>query len=333
MRFVFVLLILVGLSFLHQPGAFADEKAVLKTISYEREKEGAEIVQFQLNGAHIPKIFMLTGKKPRLVVDFLNTHYRGESSLGAEEAALVKGIRIGKHDKPQMKTRVVIDLTRSQPITWEQDFILHQNRLVISLTAGSDVATEDQREETAPEKTSHKEKKDVSSGAQDDATGSEPSKSDSAERQETPLVAKTIPALRYNTNEIGRVKPGSASDIPVLLDVSFDNSTEKGEMILFKLDDFHPPVVSAIEKGTPRIVCDFYNMRISGEISPVMDVDGEYIKKVRVARHENPGKVRAVLDLVPGHDYDLQQVFFNEDNLFVLIVNILGSEEGAAKPQ
>ena len=36
-----------------------------------------------------------------------------------------------------------------------------------------------------------------------------------------------------------------------------------------------------------------------------------------------------VLDLTAGRDYDLRQVFFKEDNLFVLIINAL-DEEGPA---
>jgi hypothetical protein len=37
-------------------------------------------------------------------------------------------------------------------------------------------------------------------------------------------------------------------------------------------------------------------------------------------------KIRVVLDLAQDRDYDLQQVFFKNDNLFVLIVNELPPE-------
>lgn len=47
------------------------------------------------------------------------------------------------------------------------------------------------------------------------------------------------------------------------------------------------------------------------------------------AMHHDPEKVRVVLDLAANRDYDLQQVFFRKDNLFVLIVNELTPDQGA----
>ena len=114
---------------------------------------------------------------------------------------------------------------------------------------------------------------------------------------------------------------------PVLLDVSFDNEfTRSGEMVLLKLTDFQPPKITAEEKDPPRIYCDFAGARIGEGVKGVNDTGGKYVEKIRVLRTENPSAVRVTLELAAGNNYDLQQVFFKEDSLFVLIVNILDKE-------
>jgi hypothetical protein len=108
---------------------------------------------------------------------------------------------------------------------------------------------------------------------------------------------------------------------PVLSDVSFETTADNTEMILFKLNDFYPPIVFGIEKGNPRVVCDFLDTEVDKGVRPVLETKGNYISRVRVAKHKGPDKVRVVLDLVPNRNYDLQQVFFKEDNLFIILIN------------
>jgi len=92
-------------------------------------------------------------------------------------------------------------------------------------------------------------------------------------------------------------------------------------MVLFKLNGFHPPTVFGIEKGDPKVVCDFPNARLEENVKEVIHCDGKFVESVRVTKQTKPNKIRAVLNLVPNKNYDLQQVFFKEDNLFVIIVN------------
>lgn len=114
---------------------------------------------------------------------------------------------------------------------------------------------------------------------------------------------------------------------PRLLGISFDDSSNKGEMVIFRLNDFYPPKVSAIEKDIPQVLCDFMDMQLGADVDEVIVANGTYVEHIRVVRHENQDKVRVVLDLSPDRDYDLQQVFFKNDNLFVLIVNELSEKE------
>ena len=108
---------------------------------------------------------------------------------------------------------------------------------------------------------------------------------------------------------------------PVLQSVTFDNTTNRGEMIQFTLTDFHPPTVFGIEKGLPRVVCDFSNTQAGPTLKNIIKANGRYVKTIRIGRH--PDKIRVVIDLEANNNYDLQQVFFKEDDLFVIIVNTL----------
>lgn len=116
---------------------------------------------------------------------------------------------------------------------------------------------------------------------------------------------------------------------PLLQEITYENSSSKGEMIFFRLNGFFPPTVSAVESDKPQVVCDFIGMTQQGGIEPVIEARGAYVQKIVTTVDKDPKKIKVVLELTAGRDYDLRQVFFKEDNLFVLIVNAL-DEEGAA---
>jgi len=325
MRFVVVMLICLGLLLVPpQLSLGQQEQAIVKKITYRPAVKGVESIEFQLNGAHIPKIFMLEGEKPRLVIDFLETTYSGATRLPAEGGTLVRGIRVGFHQKPKLKSRVVVDLAKDRKVVWTQEFIVHKNLLLISMSKGekaimttTPIVLPLPRTKVKPAST----KKPVEK------------KESSPQLVQTPAFA-SAPAEK--TDNVKKISPDSAvaDSRSVLLDVSFDNVYAKsGEMILFKFNNFHPPTVSATEKGVPRIICDFPDTRVSDEVQEILDASGHFVDKIRVEKNEFPDKVRVVIDLFTGNDYDLQQVFFKEDNLFVLIVNTLGPEMEKEKTQ
>jgi hypothetical protein len=111
------------------------------------------------------------------------------------------------------------------------------------------------------------------------------------------------------------------ADGPELEYVKFDATSPKGEMVMFKLNGFHPPAVHGVEEGIPRVICDFNNTKLTGRTKNQIKTDGKFVKVIRTSKTRKPEKVRVVIDLEPNHSYDLQQVFFKEDNLFVIIVN------------
>lgn len=111
------------------------------------------------------------------------------------------------------------------------------------------------------------------------------------------------------------------ADVPLLLDITYENTSSKGEMIFFHLNGFYPPNVSAIEGNVPQVVCEFVNMTKDEKIKPIVEAHGAYVQKIEIKAGKDDKKIQVVLTLAPHRDYDLRQVFFKEDNLFVLVVD------------
>jgi hypothetical protein len=84
--------------------------------------------------------------------------------------------------------------------------------------------------------------------------------------------------------------------------------------------------VSAVESDNPQVVCEFANTAEKGNIKPVIETKGAYVQKILTVSGKDPKKIQVTLQLTPGRDYDLRQVFFKEDNLFVLVVNTMDEE-------
>jgi hypothetical protein len=108
---------------------------------------------------------------------------------------------------------------------------------------------------------------------------------------------------------------------PLLSAVTFEITSTKGEMVTFKLNGFYPPKVVGIEKDTPRVICDFPHTLLGGQVKEIIDCHGKYVESVQVVKQKKPDNIKVILNLVPSRNYDLQQVFFKEDNLFVLFIN------------
>jgi len=131
------------------------------------------------------------------------------------------------------------------------------------------------------------------------------------EKEKKAVAEKEAPA----TKSTGK-KPEA-----LLSAVTFEKTSNKGEMVIFKLNGFFPPKVFGIEKGEPSVVCDFPNTRLGDQVKEVVHCQGKFVESVKVIKQKKQNQIRVILSLVPSRNYDLQQVFFKEDNLFVIIVN------------
>ncbi|WP_457574756.1 AMIN domain-containing protein [Desulfolithobacter sp.] len=291
----------------------ATDSAVLEDIRFEKSSASAEQVIFSLDRSAIPRVFAIKGKKPRVVFDFPGT--RPAATLGQQiqtRGEYIERIRIGIHHKPQLKTRVVLDLRPDRNLDFEQQFLSDKHQLILKVFAEeSTAATVDQ---TPPA---------------DQATQKTTTPSPFLAPKLEPAAAarQTDPARK--TENTKKSTPPDATIVPTLTGVEFDTSRSRGEMILFKLNGFYPPRVFGIAEGLPRVVCDFKDTRLDKSVQRLIKANGRYVKSIRTGRHED--RIRVVLDLKQGNNYDLQQVFFKEDNLFVLIVNTLDNAPSTAE--
>ncbi len=325
-------------------GAEVSEERI-EGISFHEANGESESIRFQLTGRVIPDIFIIGGKKPRLVLDFFNTGVANNITNATETSGvLVKRIRMGRHNQPKPKTRIALDLVPLGEYEHTLTYLVNEKVLLVTIlrTEGEVAAPVMEEQKRTPSQvidTQESPDAKVASEAEaslfleteekNDKIHTETGKSSPVEK----VVAKEVTkedssdaiGEKESDKEVSLEKPLSDAK---LLNVTFEDTSNKGEMVLFKLNGFYPPIVFGIEKGDPRVVCDFLDTRLDPKVVRMITANGRYVKTVRVAKHAEPSKVRVVMNLAANKNYDLQQVFFKEDNLFVLIINTL--EEGAA---
>lgn len=308
MKLVSALAVTIISFFLFSPSLLLAEPASLveiTSISHKKTSDEQETIRFALAASVPVKVFDLKGERPRLVIDFPEAIYKRNNVIELDDGELANTIRIGLHKEPKSKTRIVVDLSKSYAVDYKHTFIESENVLEVVLTRGAKLEPATSSIASKVKESTHKELAIIPV-------------------DEKPIPPATIVAKK---SEKVKVVEDIPAGFPQLLEVSFDDSSNRGEMVLFHLNDFFPPTVSALEKNNPRVLCDFQNMRLSGDVQKNITADGKYVENIRTAYHADKDKVRVVLDLSPDRDYDLQQVFFKNDNLFVLIINELPAEK------
>ncbi len=300
----------------------AEPIPILEDISFSMPSQDSEQVAFHFNTPCIPKVFSLTGDNPRIIFDFPGA-ITGNSIKNSQQVQgkVIKRIRVGLHKGTETKTRVVLDLLPDQDITFHHDFDESNAVFTISLEAPAPLASTPEQPplvqleaEPVPLSTNTKPPEHPTTKPEEEVTVSADSKSILKDASK----ANSQDAAAVHNMAKDKLSPASQ---PLLKEVSFDSTSEKGEMVLFKLNGFFPPIVYGVEEGLPRVVCDFKNTTLADSIKNINDINGKFIKSIRIGKHKNPEKIRVVLDLEPFNSYDLEQVFFKEDNLFVIIVN------------
>jgi hypothetical protein len=359
MKLFVIFLVCFNLLYIFSGAVFASqEKPMLESISFAEGNGETETISFKLNGADLPKIFTIKGDNPRLVFDFHNAAYDGKAKIPVNGSKLVESIRSAVHRDPELKTRVVVDLTTDREVSYQEDFLVHSTTLKINLTPVGKVKTVIKPEPQGSKKPAEVQPEPVqvvAQAAKKQQEATEPTQT--VEKKVVETIAAEPPPVKVNepvtnapqaiekqaqepekpktgtestaepTVPVNPAKSTVAAGTPVLLDVSFDGTSSKGELVQFKLNDFFAPTISAIEEGSPRVICDFAGMQMDPKVRTLIAAGGKYVDTIRVVQHHEPEKIRIVLDLQPNHSYDLQQVFFKDENTFVLIVNVLNQDQ------
>jgi hypothetical protein len=259
----------------------------LQHIRFEAISAHEERVVFRMNRLTEPKFFTMREGTPRLVFDFNDTSLmRGIQNTISTNGQLIQRVRVGIHDR---KIRVVLDLVPGRQVQVKQE--ADGNTLTVIVHEGRISPSAPPPRPSKPE--------------------IPPMPPEQSEQ-----VAVPVPQTP------SEVSP-SSSAATVLSSVTFDKNSNRGEMVMFRLNRFHPPVVFGLEEKKPRVVCDFQQTTAGDRLPDRVAADGKYVQGITLTKEEDEQKIRVVLDLAPDHSYDLQQVFFKNENLFVLIINPL----------
>ncbi|MDH3348463.1 MAG: AMIN domain-containing protein [Desulfobulbaceae bacterium] len=284
------------------PGWADTKTAMLKDIMFDTPSNEIEQVTFKLSSKHLPKIFAIKGDKPRLVFDFPNTKATAAlNNIINTNGKLIIKIRIGNHEGTTPKTRVVLDLSPDLELGFKQKFNAKKQSLVVSVepVPKPHALKKQATQQSTPTNTKKLTPKQSVTSANANVKKTTP-----------PVTPVTQPPKEVtdkppaNQETVTTQEKVTLNQSPILESIKFDGGSDRGEMILFKLNDFYPPIVFGLEENLPRVVCDFMNTKAAKAVPNVVKCDGKFIKTVRVGRHANPDKVRVVLDLTPNNNYD-----------------------------
>ena len=116
-------------------------------------------------------------------------------------------------------------------------------------------------------------------------------------QEATPRAAKTIKMIRREV---------AAEDVA---------------KVIFELNGPFSPETMIVEGENPRVVCDFFNAGFAPDIPDSIEINNGIVEKIRTGVHKWPKfKVRVVLDLVPGRNYEIDEIFLEKENHYVLVV-------------
>jgi uncharacterized protein YgiM (DUF1202 family) len=104
-----------------------------------------------------------------------------------------------------------------------------------------------------------------------------------------------------------------------LKDIQINMPSQGEEKVLFVMNGFYPPEIFALEDTVPKVVCDFVGIHPGKKIEKrrQIEVKGLLIQRIRLGVYEGE-KIRVVVDLSPTQDYNVEQLFLKEDNLYIL---------------
>jgi hypothetical protein len=131
--------------------------------------------------------------------------------------------------------------------------------------------------------------------------------------------------ILYGAGSRSKQVPASQKDAGAsakkILAIDADVTSSSGEIINMMLTGHFPPEALVIEGDNPRIVCDFPDVKMDKTIQRTISVNGQYVLQIRTGIHPPPEpKTRVVLDLVPNHDYEVEQLFYEKDNRYSMII-------------
>lgn len=106
----------------------------------------------------------------------------------------------------------------------------------------------------------------------------------------------------------------------VIRDITFQLDNGGKEKVLIFSTRFFTPSVAAVEGDRPRFVIDIPYTDSVKEGLKTIPVGGRFIKRIRTRHDGTSGTFRIVLDLRPEENYNVNQTFFEAENIYVIDV-------------
>ena len=117
------------------------------------------------------------------------------------------------------------------------------------------------------------------------------------------------------------VDTAKAAPKPLITGIRANTGAHGEERLIFSMQGATAPAIFFIEGDPVRLVCDFLKADVAAGVPTVMRPAGRMIQQVRIGIHGDPErKVRVVLDLAPGIEYEIDEYFRPEENSYELIV-------------
>jgi hypothetical protein len=162
----------------------------------------------------------------------------------------------------------------------------------------------------------------------------EPAQSDAGDKQKkekksamavsktaTKTASGSIAGTHLKSEPLSPKDSVNTSSFKKILEIVSDLSSPSAEMITIFLTGQYPPQTQVIEGKTPKIICDFPDVLMDKTIKRMIPINGKYILQVRTGIHPPPEpKSRVVIDLVPDHDYEVEQLFYEKNNRYSMII-------------
>ena len=106
----------------------------IKDIQFSKTSKGEDMVTFILNGNYPPQIFPTKKGKPRVVCDFSDAFVRHSIKRRIKvNGNSIQQIRIGLHEGPNSKVRVVLDLAPYQNDDYQIQPVLFKDKHLFAI--------------------------------------------------------------------------------------------------------------------------------------------------------------------------------------------------------
>jgi SH3-like domain-containing protein len=105
-----------------------------------------------------------------------------------------------------------------------------------------------------------------------------------------------------------------AQEIKSIQTVIFSETEEK---VLFTLSGFFPPKTSTLSGDNPKVVCDFPGVQPADGVSDKTAANGKFIREIEIDVNDSGTQIS--VSLSPDFDYDIEQVFYEEEKIYILI--------------